>query len=116
MGVQNQEDAVVFFIAAYTNGGVYYRPSPKTERARIPAQNTVPHTQHRVRPSAVLIINADFLDRALITIKPTETYNVFMTTEASFDVFGFKPLIIENEKTVMAIMPVQVTNAAIRDY
>lgn len=116
MGVQNQEDAVVFFIAAYTNGGAYYRPSPKTERARVPAQNTVPNTQHRVRPSAALIINADFLDRALITIKPTATYNVFMTTEASFDVFGFKPLIIENEKTVMAIMPVQVTNAAIRDY
>jgi len=115
MGVQNQEDAVVLFTVGVRNGGVYYRPSPKTERARIPAQNTVPHTDHRVRPSAALIINAGFLDRALSTIKPTATYNVFMTTEVSFDVFGTRPLIIETEKTVMAIMPVQV-NVAIRDY
>jgi hypothetical protein len=115
MVMQNQEDAVVFFTDDIRNGGAYYRPSPETERARIPTQNTVPHTYHRVRPSAALIINAEFLDRALSTIKPTATYNVFMTTEASFDVFGAKPLIIENEKTVMAIMPVRV-NAAIRDY
>lgn len=115
IGVQNQEDAVVFFTVGVRNSGAYYRPSPKTERARIPAQNTVPHTDHRVRPSAVLIINAEFLDRALSTIKPTATYNVFMTTEVSFDVFGTRPLIIESEKTVMAIMPVQV-NVAIRDY
>lgn len=114
MGVQNQEDAVVFFTVGVRNSGAYYRPSPKTERARIPAQNTVPHTDHRVRPSAALIINAEFLDRALSTIKPTATYNVFMTT-VSFDVFGTRPLIIKNEKTVMVIMPVQV-NVAIRDY
>lgn len=115
MGMQNQEDAVVFFTVGVRNGGAYYRPSPKTERARIPAQNTVPHTYHGVLPSAALIINAGFLDRALSTIKPTTTYNVVMTTETSFDVFGAKPLIIENENTVMAIMPVRV-NAAIRDY
>lgn len=115
IGMQNQEDAVAFFAAGVRYGGAYYRPSPKTERARIPAQNTVPHTYHRVQPSAALIINAEFLDRVLSAIKPTATYNVFMTTEARFDVFGVKPLIIENEKTVMAIMPVQV-NAAIRDY